>query len=495
MKKKSYRKMLGLTGALVMTAALGLTAGDAGATNGMNLEGYGPIALGMGGASFAYDNGTAAMMNNPATLGLSDQGNRVDLAFGFLAPNVDTKQTGQADAHSAADLFLMPAVGWTNKNGGLTYGFGVFGQGGMGAEFSATSFLAKGSGDVVRSEVGVGRAMIPLTYDVNDKLTIGGSFDFVWAGMDVKMAMTGMEFGDMVAALGGTQSQGTATGTMVNGLVASIGTLLDPTGPVNWARFDFSNSSDFTGEAKGYGVAGKIGMVYKVSPTVTLGATYHSKTSLSDLKTDDATVTMSANVDTGIAGGGAPSGTYATMLIPVTGEIAVRNFQWPETYGVGVAFQATKDLLLAVDVKRIMWSDVMEDFTMAFTADPAAQQSGLAAGFGGSQMTATLFQQWDDQTVIALGAAYRVNKELIVRAGYNHATNPVPDTYLNYLFPAIEESHVTAGLGYRLSENSGIDLAVSRALKVEAANPNPFGAPVVSEHEQWSGQIMYTLRF
>ena len=36
------------------------------ATNGMNMEGYGPIATGMGGASYAYDNGTAAMMNNPA---------------------------------------------------------------------------------------------------------------------------------------------------------------------------------------------------------------------------------------------------------------------------------------------------------------------------------------------------------------------------------------------------------------------------------------------
>jgi long-chain fatty acid transport protein len=33
------------------------------ATNGMLMEGYGPIAAGMGGASMAYDNGTAAMAN------------------------------------------------------------------------------------------------------------------------------------------------------------------------------------------------------------------------------------------------------------------------------------------------------------------------------------------------------------------------------------------------------------------------------------------------
>ena len=38
--------------------------GVAFATNGMNMEGYGPIALGMGGASMAYENGSAATMNN-----------------------------------------------------------------------------------------------------------------------------------------------------------------------------------------------------------------------------------------------------------------------------------------------------------------------------------------------------------------------------------------------------------------------------------------------
>ena len=109
MKRKSYQKVKGLTGVLAMTMALGLTAGEAGATNGMNLEGYGPEALAMGGAAFAYDNGTAGVMNNPATLGLMNQGHRFDLALGFLSPIVTTKQAGETDADSASDLFLMPA--------------------------------------------------------------------------------------------------------------------------------------------------------------------------------------------------------------------------------------------------------------------------------------------------------------------------------------------------------------------------------------------------
>ena len=46
-------------------AAVGLAAPTlAMATNGMIMEGYGPIAAAMGGASMAHDNGTAALANN-----------------------------------------------------------------------------------------------------------------------------------------------------------------------------------------------------------------------------------------------------------------------------------------------------------------------------------------------------------------------------------------------------------------------------------------------
>jgi long-chain fatty acid transport protein len=41
----------------------------------------------MGGASMAYDNGTAALMNNPATLALMADGTHVDLAAGVLDPS------------------------------------------------------------------------------------------------------------------------------------------------------------------------------------------------------------------------------------------------------------------------------------------------------------------------------------------------------------------------------------------------------------------------
>src|SRR5512143_2211418 len=81
------------------------------ATNGMNMEGYGPIATGMGGASMAYDNGTAAVMNNPATLSLMPEGNRLDVALGYLGPHITASTPGAPDAKSSADAFFMPAIG------------------------------------------------------------------------------------------------------------------------------------------------------------------------------------------------------------------------------------------------------------------------------------------------------------------------------------------------------------------------------------------------
>ena len=110
------KKLLMFGSVLVFVVMSVFLAPAAYATNGMNLEGYGPIATGMGGASMAYDNGDAAVMNNPATLGLMPQGNRFDLALGYLGPHVKAEMPG-AEAKSSANAFFMPAIGWIQKSG------------------------------------------------------------------------------------------------------------------------------------------------------------------------------------------------------------------------------------------------------------------------------------------------------------------------------------------------------------------------------------------
>jgi len=436
------------------------------ATNGMNLEGYGPVAAAMGGASMAYDNGTAATMNNPATLGLMSEGSRLDIALGVLAPSITAKcvtaPCAGMEAKSLSDAFFMPAVGYAKKSGQMTYGVGVFSQGGMGTEYEGSTFMSAGTGKKTRSEVGVGRLIVPLAYDVNDKITVAGSLDYVWAGMDLQMAMDmatqlmpmmapGGSAAGIVTADAGTT---TALGTIAGGMTNAVG------------YFDFSDSSKFSGKAKGTGYAGKIGVAYKISQDLTVGGTYHSKTALGDLNASGVTMSL---ID--VAGPGA--GT--TVAIP--GSISVKNFQWPETYGFGMAYQVNERAMLVADYKRIGWAGSMKDFRMVFTPN------------AGGYIDATLYQKWKDQDVFEIGGAYKTSDDLTLRAGVNLANNPVPDQYMNPLFPAIAKSHVTLGVGYTLSKASSLDFSYVSVPKSSGGS----GMTKV-DFSGYSSQIMYSYR-
>ena len=458
-------------------AILPLLPVTASATNGMNMEGYGPVAAAMGGASMAYDNGSAAMMNNPATIGLMEEGGRLDLFFGFLGPDVQA-ETGGMTARSSGTAYYMPALGYVRKHDGLAYGLGLYGQGGMGTEYGTASFMSLGAGLENRTELSVGRVIAPISYDVNDRLVVGGSVDFVWAGLDLRMAMMGSQFEDLANPM--AQQLGTASGSLVN----AFGSLYEPFGGtgisrLDYAWFDYSNDNRFSGKARGYGAAGKIGAVFRVDERLTLGASYHSETRLGDMKTDEARILMAVEM-----GGQA-------LEIPVSGSIRVKDFQWPSTWAVGAAFQATDRLLLVGDIKRINWADTMQQFRMVFTAD-GSQADPLAAGFAGLELDTALFQRWEDQTVYQFGGAYALTGKLTLRAGLNYASNPVPDQYLNALFPAIVERHVTVGFGYGFNEAQAIDFSLQHAPEVTATNPH---TGVTSRHSQTSFQFIFSQRF
>ncbi|MFP5397663.1 MAG: OmpP1/FadL family transporter [Gammaproteobacteria bacterium] len=428
------------------------------ATNGMNMEGYGPISTGMGGASQALDHGSAALAQNPATLALMGAGARLDVAVGLLGPRVESRvdtPMGAMASKSDGTSYVMPALGYVRRSGRLVYGLGVFAQGGMGTEYKASSFLAAGSGLPVRSELGVGRVMLPLAYDVTPEFAVGATLDFMWAGLDLRMAAPATQLGGLVTGGSGNLAMG-------------LPQMLPMLPPGAWARIDFSDSSDFTGQANSTGWAAKLGMVYKASPALTLGASYQFESDLGDMKTGSTGASMS------IQGMGS-----------IPGRITVVDFQWPSMLAAGAAWQATPALLLAVDVKRIGWADVMKSFRMRFdSAAPAA------SGFDGS-IDFALPQEWKDQTVFNLGLAWAASGQLTLRAGLNLADNPIPDALVNPLFPATVERHYTFGLGWRFDPAS--ELNASLTLAPTTTVTNAMGIEVA--HKQRNVQLMYTHRF
>lgn len=419
------------------------------ATNGMNMEGYGPISTGMGGASQAIDHGTAAMAQNPATLALMASPSRLDVALGVLGPRIESSVAtpmGTMSSESDGTSYVMPAFGYVRRTGPWTYGIGVFAQGGMGTEYDANSFLASGSGQPVRSELAVGRVLLPVAYQATPELALGATFDIVWAGLDMRLAAPGAQLGQLVTGASG-----------------NLGAALPALAGASWARIDFSDGSDFTGKANSIGWAAKLGAVYKATPEVTLGASYQFKTNLDDMKTGSTGASLSAE------GGFVDSG-----------RITVIDFQWPATLGAGIGWQATPALLVAADIKRLQWSDVMKDFKLRFDS----------AGLGGS-VSFALPQNWEDQTVFNLGVAYDVNAQLTLRGGLNLADNPVPDAYVNPLFPATIEDHYTLGLGYRFSPASEFNGSFTYAPTVTVTNPQG----IEISHKQVNWQFMYTHRF
>lgn len=436
------------------------------ATNGMLMEGYGPISTGMGGASMAFDNGAAAMANNPATLGLMEDGtSRLDVAVGGLHPSVTSKMAGMPDANSGGKSYFMPAGGWVKKDGPLAYGIGVFAQGGMGTEYTANDWVGAGSGKPSRSEVGVGNLIVPLSYNVTPDLNIAGSLDFVWGGMDLQMAMSQPQLFNLFAT-----GNLTATGPGAAALPGFFGSAL------NVGYFNFTDGSSFSGKANSTGFAGKLGMTYKVNPQLTVGATYHSKTSLGDMTTSGAQLSF---IDNGGTMGGPAGATYT-----LNGTVSIVNFQFPETYGLGMALQANDDLMIAVDYKRIGWAKVMKNFQMTFST----------TDMGGLFMDMKMPQNWADQDVFNIGLAYRTTPELTLRAGANLANNPVPDSTVNPLFPAIVKDHFTVGAGYTLSKASEVNASLVYVPKVTVTAPAASGGYSI-DHSQLNWQLMYSHSF
>ncbi|RTY38147.1 aromatic hydrocarbon degradation protein [Chlorobium phaeovibrioides] len=449
-----------LSGAVI---ALSLTgASTALATNGMNLEGYGAKSHAMGGTGMAYDTGNSAVMNNPATLGMMKEGTEeIGIGIRGLHPEVQSDYGAMSD-HSSATAFYMPSLSYIRKDGDITWGAALLSQGGMGTDYGNDSPLFQGgyddeevrtmlSGKDIRSEVGVGRLMFPISYNLTDNTTIGASADFVWASMDLQMDMDGMHFGMMETG-----------GSMLPTVMADT---------LDYVRYDFSNGTPFIGKAVGYGTGFKLGFTHKVSKLLTIGGTYHSQTMMSDLESSNAKLTV---VNT--------AGTQ-----DVSGKIKVNDFEWPATFAAGLALRPTDKLMVAADVKFVDWSTVMDKFSTSFIADNTADNGDYA----GETLDMSMKQDWKDQTVYSVGVEYKATDRLALRGGASFSTNPVPDEYLHPLFPAIIKNHYTCGFGYRLTDDARMGMAYSWAPKVTETN----GEGMVISHSQsnWSLNFVHNL--
>lgn len=374
------------------------------ATTGYFSHGYGIKAKSMGGVGIALPQDSLAAATNPA--GMAWVGNRVDLGVDWFAPDRGAEIVGNGaglngtyDGNGTAS-FLIPEFGYNRMlNPNLSLGVSVFGNGGMNTTYDSSPFKNFGG----TSPAGVDLSQLFIAPTVAWK---SGNHSF---GASLNLAYQRFKAEGLQPFTGFSGSPGNVTNQ----------------------GYDSST---------GYGV--RIGWTGQVSPAVTLGATYQTKTKMGKL---DKYKGLFAN----------------------EGE-----FDIPENYGAGIAWKASKAFTLAADVQVINYNKVA---AVGNTADclfaGACSLGGTnGAGFG-----------WQNTTVYKIGAMYELNPKVTLRGGFVTLKQPIPEsqTFFNILAPGVVENHVTLGATFQMSATGELTVSYMHAFekKVNGVGSIPPGFP------------------
>lgn len=370
-----------------------LFAGSAFAVNGNQVMGVGAYQEGIGGAVTAAPFDSTTIITNPA--GIVKVGDRFDFNAALFRPvrEVDYSSTGGGSTKGGTDQYLLPSLGVTSDIGdGYYVGFAMAVTAGMGADFGPLSAGALGTSRQF-SQMQFWKMAPSIAKKINDRLSVGFALNIDYQQIQLQSTYS------------------SARGT----------------GGINATTAD---------GAMGYGFTA--GLTYEVTDSITIGATYISTQQMGDMKYR------------------LPAGAVA-LLDPATGSGVVNSegsfamgMNFPQQYAVGVNFRVTDDLSISADYKILKMSEEYDqvDITGGFNVFAGGQPTGATTG------SATLDFGWEDVNVIAIGAQYRVNDRLWVRAGYNHGNSAVPASkaFNNTAMPAVAEDHYSVGATVNVGE-------------------------------------------
>jgi long-chain fatty acid transport protein len=181
------------------------------------------------------------------------------------------------------------------------------------------------------------------------------------------------------------------------------------------------------GADRSTGLGVRFGYLGQVSDALKVGATYSPKTKMGKL--DD----------------------YAGLFA------GAGSFDIPENYALGINVQVTPAVSVAADYSRINYSGVPaigNPMSNLMLGNPMGSPNG--PGFG-----------WSDVNVFKLGVQWQATSTMVLRAGYNHSTNPVKaeNVTFNILAPGVITQHYTVGGTYALSKDSELTWAYMYAPK------------------------------
>ena len=462
---------------LLTTTVLLLTVLSLTAQNGTRLIGYDAKTIGRGGTVTGFFDNPSLMMNNPGGIAFLSS-SQLDINFSMMTPTVSFKNAYN-NAEGKQNYFPLPSIWYVKKtaNSKLTYGIGLYTQGGMGADFELNHPLYKTqAGSYVKqtyhSKFAVMQGGPSLAYAITSKLAIGVSAHVVYGQMQFQMPyslspsvlkgvinpQTGMTFGDMFAAP-------------------------YEAGGLNYSEVTASaNMKDLNA----FSFAGKIGLAWKPSDKISVGLNYNSATPL-HFKNGTATMDMTAQMNDAfgkvVAGimqqnpdmsaedaQAAAMQNFAQMGIDLTkGAMATYDlsdkFSLPQSIAAGIAVNASKTLRFGLDVEWINWKNAFDQMELSLTGGVNPNINTMMGNSGSFTIKFPL--QWKNTVVIRTGSEFDLSKKVTGRLGYAYGSNPVPSSTVFSIFPAIVEHHAMAGLSVKLSSPLTLNMAYEHAFKNE----------------------------
>lgn len=412
------------------------------ATNGYWAHGYGPKSKSMAGACVAMSFGAMCAASNPASL--SVVGNKLEIGAALFAPtrgftaNDDSYPYPAAiepgEYESANQYFLIPHFAYNQMLDEVSsLGIAMFANGGMNTEYNDAVFV-NFNRDPQTGEPG------PEMYEASST-----------TGIDLKQMFFVMTYSRM---LNEQHSIGISPVLAVQAFSAKG---LEPFKMFSLHPDQVTNN----GTNFAYGGGLRLGWLWRVDEQLKIGASYQTKiwmTNFDDYK-----------------------GLFAEE----------GNFDVPANMDLGFSYMFAPDWTFAFNYQRIWYSDV-----------PAIGNASDLVFMPGSTLLGTddgLGFGWNDVNVYKFGLQWEYDANLALRAGYSYATDAFDSsqTLFNILAPATVKHHYTAGLGWKLDDQSEINISLLYAPEESVSGTNPNTGLQTGEvwMDQWEIEVGWGTRF
>lgn len=516
---------------------------DAHATDGLYISARGAPSAGMGGATIASGSDPIAQTLNPASLAVTPPGLAVDLLYlntqirfrnqGVYGPGVAglEGQSFHNDALNAQDLeyfpfqdnqLLVPMLGVVARASSsderlgaiplrdLTLGLSFYGAGGDAVRFHLDDPVT-GPDTLFRSNLAVSVSGLSLAWAVNDRISLGATFQLVGSRLRIAQPMS-FDVADF--------TQGTTPFLQEPFFdVGNFAGLFSRLGAQEGTSF-----TKFSHDGLALGAGGRFGVRIQPVPWLTLGAAYQLRRTMKfdghaklDFKPqiDEAAGLVVENpladplIDVVQAATVAaygdltgPNVVRALFLVGLDPDLGFEQtydakipFSLPQQLNVGAAVRLLPRWLVELDYTWIDWSRALDALRIRFRNGSNANLNTIA---GSDQIDFSVPLRWKDQHVVAVGTSVAVNSDLRVRLGYRWASDPVRPEGHVLTIPVAGSHAMSLGAGLHLTDSVDLDLSFEHVfpstLRVGRSDVSSFQANSSERTSEYSAQAQISVR-